>query len=58
MSSCDKSRARARLVLDVERVKVLRVRAGLRAGDPSNGPCGNPRNQVEPEPSLDALPLP
>jgi hypothetical protein len=58
MSSCDKPRARARLVLDVERVKVLRVQSGVRAGDPSNGPCGNPRTQIEAAPSLDPVPLP
>lgn len=44
----------SRLVLKVERVKVLKVRTGVKVGDlgPSNGPCGGPRNPIDQAPIL------
>lgn len=42
----------SRLVLKVERVKVLKVRSGVRVGE-SYGPCGTPRNPIVPMPSDD-----
>ena len=59
MSSCESSRPRAsRLVLVVERVKVLRVRTGVRAGEGGSlGPCGSPRPPVA-EPPLDSPAIP
>ena len=55
MASCDSSRARvrvcssvSRLVLKVEVVRVLGVKSGVRAGDPSGaGPCGGPRRDID-----------